>query len=442
MNPNALVKKLETEASELREESGRLAAVELTDESRGRLQAIGGQIADIELRLRAAKLTADEAERNSQVAETANDPETRERAELRSRVKVGEILGAVMKGQRPPSVVAECGEACGLRPQDVAAGHFPLDLLAPEVRERADANTASPTTGKGVNVRPIIPGVFENSLSASLLGCEFPSVSTGGYSTMTLTANLSAGARAETTAQQSTAATISSITREPKIVSARLTYNIRQSAIIGTDSFEPSLRMNLRMAHMQALDAQVLAGNNTAPNLNGLFTQQTNPTDPSANNLNWDDLWEVFIDALDDPFAMSPMDVAVLTNKATYQAAAKAFRDETINETGENMARAAVSLGDVSLADYAAMKSGGLHFSDHMPAFASNIAGGLVIRSGCRNKGLPSAIVPQWNSAYLTVEDQYSGAASGDVAVTIHALIGDPIIPHSAAFSRVDFNNS
>ena len=437
MNPNVLVRKLEAEASELREESGRLAAVELTDESRSRLQAIGGEIADIELRLRSAKLTADDAEQKALVAEGESTPETRERAALESLPLVERSMAAVLKGQRPPSEVSDYAELRGLPPESVAAGHFPLDLLAPETRDRADANTNAPSSGTGVNVRPIIPGVFETSLSKTLLGCEFPSVQSGQYSTITITGNLTAGARAEGTAQQSTAATLTSVSGGPKIISSRYTRNIRQAALLGTE-MDPPLRMNMRMTHMQAVDSQVLAGNGTAPNLNGIFSQQSDPTDPSSNNLDWDSLWEVFIDALDDPFAMSPMDVALLVNKATYQAAAKSFRDETIDKTSG----AAVSLGDISLVDYAAMKSGGLHFSDHMPDFASNIAGGLVIRKGCRDKGLPSAIVPNWNSAYLTVEDPYSGAASGDVAITMHSLIGDPIVPHSSAYGRVDFNNS
>ena len=389
----------------------------------------------------AVSILADSEDRQAKELEAANEPvkpETREKAELRSKVSIGELLSATMKGQRTPSVISEYADAAGLRPEDVAAGHFPLDLLSPEPEMRADANTASPTTGKGNTVRPIIAGIFNDSLSAMLLGCEFPSVGTGGYSTMTITANLTAGARAEASDQESTAATITAVTREPKIISSRLTYNIRQSAIIGTTSFEPSLRTNLRMAHMQEVDAQVLTGNNTAPNLNGILSQQTDPTDPSAANVSWDNFWSIVVDALDDPFAKSPMDVALLTNETLYKIAGKTFRDRII-DTGN---RGGVSLGDISVTDYMMAKSGGLHFSAFMPATASTIDQVLVIRSGCRAKGLPMCIVPNWNSAYLTVEDSYSGSASGDVAVTMHSLVGDPIIPHSTAYSRVDVKSS
>ena len=434
---NELHNKLHEANNALMDIDKRAAEAIASDANADAIKSLANEkVAAIELR-NSLQLLCDADENRAVETVDEQSPELREKAELRSKVNIGELLNATMNGQRTPSVISEYADASGLRKDHVAAGHFPLDILEPEVR--ADANTASPTTGKGNTVRPIIPGVFNESLSAMLLGCEFPNVGTGGYSTMTITANLTAGARAEATEQESTAATLSAITRgEPGIISSRFTYNIRQSAIIGTDTFEPSLRTNLRMAHMQELDDQVLTGNGTSPNLDGILSQQTDPTDPSAANVSWDNFWEIVVDALDDPFAMSPMDVALLTNESLYKVAAKTFRDRVI-DTGQ---RGGVSLGDISLVDYANMKSGGIHFSGHMPATASTIDQVLVIRSGCRSKGLPMCIVPNWNSAYLQVDDHYTGSASGDVAVTMHSLIGDPIIPHSTAFSRVDIKSS
>ena len=71
------------------------------------------------------------------------------------------------------------------------------------------------------------------------------------------------------------------MTAKPRRIAARLTVSIEDVASFGNDSFEASLRENARAVLSHAYDGQVVNGNGTAPNVEGLIDQLNDPTNPS-----------------------------------------------------------------------------------------------------------------------------------------------------------------
>ena len=134
------------------------------------------------------------------------------------------------------------------------------------------------------------------------------------------------------------------------------------------------------------LDKQIIGGDGTAPNINGLVNQLTNPTDPS-DVATFDDFVAAFADQIDGLWAATPGEVAIVANVDAYKLSAKTFRDGT---GGQSRA------GDVAFSDYAKAHYGAWFTNKRMPATASTIARGIVYRMG--RGGMRTACLPSWGS--------------------------------------------
>ena len=164
-----------------------------------------------------------------------------------------------------------------------------------------------------------------------------------------------------------------------------------------------------------AYDTQCINGNGTAPNVNGLVNQLTDPTNPTSV-ADFDDFVEAFADQIDGLWASTLREVSILANVDSYKLSAKKFRDRVI-DTGQ---RGGVSLGDESAASYLARTMGGWSTNKRMPATASNIARGIVYRKG--RPGLKTASHPVW--ANVAIDDIYSDSSSGTRHFSLHVLCG------------------
>ena len=399
-----LTQRLSIRASEQRARLGELGALEeLTPELRTELTALGTAHQDTEAQLRAAIAADGEA---TQAGDPSVDPEVRERLELRGRASFGRYLHAALTGAQITGAEAEFQSACKV------AG-IPLDLFEIDrpIEVRADAASGIPATGAGATLAPIQPYVFSQSI-APMLGIEMPSVGSGAYSEMTISTALSAGAKAKGTVQDSTAAVLTAKTATPRSIRARLTLNLEDIAAIGQATFEAALRQNANAALSDGLDNQAINGNGSAPNLNGLINQLTNPTDPTAIIL-FDTFLKSFSDQVDGLWALKMSDVAIVANVDAYKLAAATFRGT-----------AAQGGPVVTFADYADHSTGGFSTNKRMPATASNIARGIVYRKG--RTGLRTACLPTWGS--LAVDDIYSDAASGQRHITLNVLVGSKVL--------------
>ena len=423
--------------SEIRQKiNGLLALDERTDEQRAELETLTGEVQKLEPELRAA-LAAEPDPTVTPTDPGTADPETRERLRLRVHPEAGFGVGFVrptLRGQLPAGAAAEYLAACGVK------DGYPLDSWEqdrPQPELRADAATPAPATGTGATLAPVQPYIFAESI-APMLGIEMPSVGSGSYSEATITTALSAAAVAKGSAKESTAAVLTPVTASPRRISARLSLTLEDVATIGQDNFEAALRQNAQMALSDGYDNECINGDASGNRVNGLIAQLTNPDDPAVVS-DFDAFVAAYTDAIDGLWARTTRDVFIVANVDAYKLAAKTFRDRVINvtETDEpDSARAGVSLGEVSFADYAAKMTGGLVTNSRMPATASTIARGLIYRRG--RPGLRTACHPTWGT--VTIDDIYSDSGSGIRHFTLNVLVGDRVLlVQPSAYSLVEF---
>ena len=419
-----LTQRLQIRTSEQRSRLAELAGLdELTDEQRAELGTLGTEHQDTEAQLRAAIASAPDA---AQAVDLTVDPEVRERLELRGRTSFGRYLVSALTGQQITGPEAEYQAACKVP-------GIPIDLFEQDRPEtRADAASGVPATGAGAGatLAPIQPFVFSQSI-APMLGIEMPSVGSGSYSEMTISTALSAAAKAKGTKQDSTAAVLTPATATPRSIRGRLTLNLEDIAAIGQANFESALRQNAQAVVSDALDSQVITGNGTAPNLDGLINQLTDPTNPTVI-ANFDAFVAAFADAIDGLWAPTMMDLGMVVNVDAYKLAAKSYRDRVIDSGN----RGGVSLGDKTSADYLRAYTGGFWTNKRMPATASTIARGIVHRKG--RMGLRTACLPTWGS--IAVDDIYSDAQSGQRHFTLNILVGSKVLlVQPDAYGLVEF---
>ena len=353
------------------------------------------------------------------------DAEMRERIELRSRASLTNYLLRASKGQPFEGAERELCDAAGVE-------QIPLELFdpMPEQRQRetrADAPTTAPTTGTGVNLDPVFPAIFARAIIPRL-GVAMPRVPSGGYSTGTVTTNLTAAAVAKGTAQESTAGAITTKSTTPHRVTARVSFRIEDIATIGTSNFESVLRQNLMLAMSDELDKLGLNGDGQNANPQGLLSQLTDPTDPTEV-VTFDAFVSAMADGIDGgPWAETMKNVILLANAQTMRKAETTFQSATNYK------------GELSAAAYLRSHSGGFLASSRMPATASMIAQAIRYRAGTMGldgvNAMRAATCPVWQE--LSIDDIYSDSASGIRHFTMHALIGDVLIVQSTAYERVD----
>ena len=409
-------------------------ASELTAETRAELDAIEAGTPDLERQIRAATVAA-EAEEAEQRTDTRDDggedAEAREKRELRAKARVTGFIEAALRGRLPAGAEAEYAAAV-----DVSEG-IPMDLWETErapatatvmmvgrdgvrpVEVRADAPTPAPGT-VGVNLQPIRPEIFAPSVLPSL-GIAMPRVPSGTYAEATITGGQTAGSHAKGSAADSTAATFAVQTATPKRISARMSVRIEDIASVGQSNFEAALRANISAKLSEELDDQGLngAGGNSGADLIGLFQRLTDPTAPGTV-ATFDDFAAIPADAIDGLWASTVRDVALLAGVETYRLSAKTFQTAT-NYKGELSAAAYLE----------GAGSGGWRTNERMPAKVSEVEQGIAYRNG---RMMLTAVCPQWGS--ITIDDIYSGSASGERYVTFHALVGDVIVVQPAAYGQ------
>ena len=172
--------------------------------------------------------------------------------------------------------------------------------------------TPAPSTGTGTTVAPVQPFVFSQSI-APRLGISMPSVPSGSYSEMTITTAQSAAAVTKGSAKESVAGALTAITAKARRISARLSVTLEDVATIGAANFESALRQNVMAALSDAYDGQCINGSGTAPNVDGLVHQLTNPSSPTALS-KFDDYVTAFANSIDGLWASMLSEVALVVN--------------------------------------------------------------------------------------------------------------------------------
>ena len=420
--------KIRLRLSQVRQRLNEISGLEgdaFTDEIRTESETLQTEYRDLETRHQAAIVAEGEPEQR----EAAPDAEMRERIELRSTASLGRYLTAALRGRQVDGAEAELRDAAGI------GDGIPLELWDVATEERVDAATGAPGT-VGVNLDRIRPAVFANSI-APRLGIEMPRVESGTYASATITTSLTARSHAAGHASESTAATFTVTSATVKRLSARLGVRIEDVAAVGQANFESVLRENISLVLSDELDSQMIngagavAGN--AADLNGIFQALTNPTDTPSAAATFDDYVDKFAAGIDGLWASTMKDVAIVCGPDSYRLAAKTFRDA-----------AGQDLGDEAFADYAMSKFGGFWTNKRMPATDSHFQQAILYRMGrsmmAGTGGMRTAVCPHWNE--ISIDDIYSGSASGERYFTMHVLLGDVILVQPDAYEQVQFRVS
>ena len=244
--------KTQSKLRELRErqskERGRMAelaiADNLTDETRGELDAIEQGVPDLERQIRAATsaVETEEAEQRAAAPDLAadQDGEDRERAELRKTVRMSSYIVAAVEQRAAVGPEQEYNAAIG-----ISGNRFPLELLAPpEARAARTEDRETTNVDTMTTPRRWIDRLFAET-AAVALGITMESVPVGAASyPVTATGATAAQRQRSNDAAADAAFTISVKELKPKRNAVRLLFSIEDAARI--PGLESALTRDLR----------------------------------------------------------------------------------------------------------------------------------------------------------------------------------------------------
>ena len=354
---------------------------------------------DSEVEVRAALATDDDE--TIEVSEI--DAEVRERNEIRGRARVAAYVGAAADQQPLTGAEHELSAAFNL-----PAGHMPLDMLLAETREGGEVRAVTPGVTAPGAATPIAPVIFEGTASAGL-GVTFPVVESGEANFPVMSSAPTVTPVAQSSSAPATAGAFRLDTRTPTRISGQFEVEVEDLALL--PGMEESLRGSIGEVIAEAVDSQVISGNNSGANLNGLFQQATNVTADSAVETFQKGVAR-YAALVDGKYAHGWNDMRAIIGSSTFALYASLFRNGS----------------DGSLYDYLVSKLGSMRVSDKVPAVSSMAQKNLAVLTG----GNQPIRVPVWRNVRL-IRDEFTGAGDGKIVVTALVLVGDPHVPYGVS---------
>ena len=373
------------------------------------------QDAKTEDRAAAMKKAVDDDKAFVKAVEDYEEKELENRAQsqfkdLERRAKLGRYLQACIQETKLDGAELELNQELKLEERSVIPTVM-LDTLDDDLETRQEAASAVNDSAVGRNQMTILDRVFRRT-DAAYMGVRMPSVPRG-LPTYPVLASDNAGIMAAPgQAVEAAAATFTGITVEPKRATAR--YLLRVEDMARLVGMEDSLRRDINMLMGVLMDRQVVAGDGQGTNLAGVFTHAAIDDIPEAKTLaRISDFDMAFAGAIDGLYAYDRSMVRMLSGieTARFVASQRVQPDNTatfadaLGQSG-NMLRASSLVPGITAADQA---DGGLQFGYR---FVSN--------------GLEH-VAPVWEGIEI-IRDMYSGAASGEVALTAVMLFGYAMI--------------
>ena len=416
------LRELRERQSRERQRMAELAREEnLTDETRAELDKLESGVPDLERQLRAAQVAVDdeEAEQRAAGAEARmpeRDAEDRERAELRSKISFGRYLAAAVEMRAADGAEAEYNDALG-----IAGNRFPLDLLAPS--EPPTEHRATTATDTQTKPRRWLDRLFAGT-AATRLGVTMESVPAGVTSYPVTTAGASAAQRAKSQAAADAAWTISASELKPTRNAVRLVFNVEDAARI--PGLESALTRDLRMALREGVDRAIFLGDIGATgndaDITGFQTAGiTETTLTQANKIKGPETLSAFTGLVDGIHANALGDLNVVAAIGAW----RLWESTIINSAADNMTLAAF------------LRTAGLMWSARGEIENATANGDFACFIGRRMGIEGAAVAPVWDAGEL-IRDPYSGAAKGEVALTL-CYLWNFGLPRPANFARVKF---
>ena len=388
-----------------------LADTEITDAIRDEEKGLVGKVPTLEQEYRAALKS--ESEEGTTTKTITQDAETRERLELRGKASVADYFNSALTRSPLTGASAEYSEACGV------PGAIPLALLnEPEVR---DVDSPAPST------HPTSPdattGFAYSRPVREFIGVDVVTQPGGDAAYPVVTTALQGGMVAAGAAGESTAAALTVLKHAAdRRLQTRLT--LRREDLVAYPAVEAALKQNLMQEQESTRDAQILTGDNSSPNLNGIEQQVTVATEGTETTF---DLAVAKIASLvDGHFAPDLRAIRLLVNANVAAWMLKTFRGTAANG------------GPVeSLWTYLSRELGGLRASDRMPASASNVGWCLAHRMAVPGR---LGVMTSWGG--LTIEDIYTDSKSGKIQVTMVEVVQGVGLLRAAAWKALSIKTA
>ena len=380
-----------------------IAALEgdaFTDTIRTESETLSTEYRDSGVKLQAL-LAIEDAERETAEREAAaigniaGDAAQREKAELRGKAKVSDFFVARLRGQPVTGASLEYSQAEGCE------GSIPPSLLRePEIR--ADAATPAPTT------HPTMPKPIQGFAYPvpvhEYLGVQVVSQTEGDAAYPVVTTALTGGMAAVGVAADSAAAALT-VTKHAADRRLQTRLTLRREDLAAYPAIEQALKINLAQEQASTLSDQVLRGDDSSPNLDGLEHQVTVTAEGTSTTF---DLAVGKVAALcDGHYAPDLKAIRLVVNATVAAWMMKTWRGTAANG-GPNE----------TLWSFLTRELGGLRASARMPASASNVAWCIAHRMGVAGQ---LGVVTSWGG--LTIEDIFSDSKSGLIHCTAVQIV-------------------
>ena len=329
--------------------------------------------------------------------------------DLQDRIECRAYLGAMINDRSVEGREAEFNKEMKLDNK----GWMPWAALVERERqdraeERADSAATVPDAVVGTDQRPVLPRVFQRTDSA-FLNVSMPSVPAGTVRYPVLTAGGSGSAKAAGAAVDAETISMTGSDVEPTRLTARYLFRVEDQNRLG--GFEDLLRRDLRQVMGKLLDDQVVSGDGTGANIKGFlhsdhFTAAAADPTATAKATDFD---AAFADQIDGLYAYDSNGVKLIIGTDTIKYLHKNRTDSAAANDGGGMTLYSQVTGN---------PNGGLRATTRIKAPAANIQKGFAFRPMEMR-----AIAPVWEGVQM-VRDMYTGAAKGEIALTMFALIG------------------
>lgn len=406
------LQKLQLKMSEARQQLNELAGLDApTDEQVTEMDESAKGYAALEVQYRSAVI-ADSAD----AVETADesDSEGRELRSIVDRATLGNYMQAALNDGLLDGAESELNAALEIR--GGAGTQIPWHMLDDlgEIETRADAPTPAPAT-VGANQSGILGRVFART-AAAWLGVAMPQVPVGEAVYTTLTTGQAAAPQAKDGKVEAAAGVFTPQSVGPTRLTARYLFRMEDAAVLR--GMEESLRADLRGALGEELDKQIIAGDGSAPNFDGFHGALTAAATVSAV-ATASDYINALSGAVDGRYALSIDDVRMLVGAETYAHMMTLFFAST----------------SVNVSDYLAQAGARIRVSAHVPAAASSKQDAILSTNPAQG-----AVAPMWPSVSV-IRDIYTGAAAGQISLTIVAL-GNFVIRQSGGYKLTKFQTA
>ena len=310
---------------------------------------------------------------------------------------------------------SEFNQALSLGPDQ-----FPLMLLAPAPEVRAATATDTTTTP-----RRWLDRLFAGTAAESI-GIMMESVEAGAASfpVTTSPAAVTAAQRGKEQAAAAGAWTIGATEMDPTRMSIHFVFAGEDAMRV--PGLEDALVRDMRMALRERMDFAIFNGddgaNPAAGDIDGLFdiAAVTEQTITQANKVLWPGTIKEFSDLVDGLHAEDLSDVRVVASVG----ATRLWRRTSAN-TNRNESIAQV------------LRSNGLMWRTRHGIATTTAADDFAAAIGLARGGMGAGVCPVWQGAEL-IRDKWTGAASGQVQLTLNAYWNFGLV-RASNFARVKF---